>query len=93
MYFNLFQLYFFAKSFDSRDLRREALFLWMTCFLAALSRAEKASISDSAVLSLRACLAAFLIFSRVRRLATRRLIFCLAALMADLVLGIVNSKE
>jgi hypothetical protein len=79
----------------SRDLSLEALFRWMTFFLAALSSAAEAcetaflassSLPDAA--SFLTCLVAFLIFSSEARFLTLRRIFCLAALMADLVLGI-----
>lgn len=56
--------------------------------MAALSRAEKALESDSAVFDLFTCLAVFRMFSKTLRLTARLLVFCLAAFIADLVLGI-----
>ena len=86
-----------VKIFDNRDFLREALFLWMMFFLAALSRAAKdsckaflASSALPAVIAFLSFLVAFLILSKAARFVIRRLMFCLAALMADFVLGIVE---
>src|SRR3989344_7932362 len=76
-------------------LWRLALFLWITFFLAPLSRAAKAAdraLVASDLLPAAKCflkfLAVFRIASRASRLTWRRRMFCRAALMADLVLGI-----
>lgn len=69
----------------------------MTCFFAALSRAANAadrafwaSADAPAVTNFLKFLPDLRMASSDLRLATWRLMFCLAALMADLVLGIVH---
>lgn len=48
--------YYFLSSLDSRDLVRAAAFLWIRCFLTALSSALAASEMDFAVGTFRAFL-------------------------------------
>lgn len=59
----------FRAAIESRDLRRLALFLWMKCFLAALSRAEK--VADNSVVR-----SDFLPAMAKRKPLTRFLISC-----------------
>lgn len=42
----VFSLSCFFKSFERRDLRRAALFLWMTFFFTAVSREEYTFLSE-----------------------------------------------
>lgn len=56
-------LYFFPRSLERRDLRRAALFLWMMCVFAALSRSLVANESAFTV----GCLRTDLTDSRRRR--------------------------
>jgi hypothetical protein len=73
---------------------REALFLWIIFFLAALSSAEYASVKAlfissflPEVAALRTSLEVFLIDSKALRFVCLRLIFWRMAFSADLVVG------
>lgn len=74
--------------FASRDLSREALFLWIIFFLAALSRMLKEKLNDFSV----GCFLVF--FTAKETLCLRRLLITvrrlsfLRAFFADVVIGI-----
>ena len=78
----------FGNSFDSVDLIREALFLWMTLFLTALSAKEIAAIIFSAPFAFFAKRTALSSFAKINLLTWAFLFDPLSALFAVFVTGI-----